>query len=104
VSLGKYGDQFGAPEFEVEIEDGTVSAIHIIRGAPCGATWEAAERIVGLPVEEASRRIGLDTQFYCFADPAGWDPIHGKSPVHFAGKIHDKALKNAIEKILTALK
>ena len=47
--------------------------------------------------------MGLDTQFYCFADPAGWDPIHGKSPVHFAGKVHSKALADAVRKILKAL-
>jgi len=80
-----------------------VSAIRVVRGAPCGASWDAAKRVVGLPVEDAARRIGLDTQFYCFADPAGWDPIHGKSPVHFAGKVHDKALRRAIEKILSTL-
>ena len=74
--------------------------MRVVRGAPCGATWEAAERIIGLPVEDAARRIGLDTQFYCIADPAGWDPIHGKSPVHFAGKVHDKALVRAIERAL----
>jgi thymidylate synthase len=38
-------------------------------------------------------------QFFCSADPAGWDPIYGKSPVHFAGKIHSKALKNAISRL-----
>ena len=34
------------------------------------------------------------------ADPGGWDPIYGKSPVHFAGKIHSKELQKAIEKVL----
>lgn len=56
--------------------------------------------MVGLPVEDGPRRIGLDTQFFCIADPAGWDPIHGRSPVHFAGKAHDKALSRAIERAL----
>jgi len=74
--------------------------VRVIRGAPCGATWEAAERMVGLKIEDGPRRIGLDTQFYCFADPAGWDPIHGKSPVHFAGNVHDRALARAIDKAL----
>ena len=82
------------------VEEGKITEVKVLRGAPCGATWEAAERVVGLSVEEAARRIGLDTQFYCIADPAGWDPIHGKSPVHFAGKVHDKALARAIERAL----
>jgi len=57
--------------------------------------------MIGVPVADAVRRIGLDTQFFCFADPAGWDPIHGKSPVHFAGRVHSQALARAIEKALS---
>ena len=101
--LGSYGDNFGAPEFEVEIEDGKISAVKVLRGAPCGASWEAAKRLIGHPAEDAVRKIGLETQFYCYADPSGWDPIYGKSPVHFAGKIHSKGLQKAIEKVLSIL-
>jgi len=72
----------------------------VIRGAPCGATWDAAERIIGLSVEDAVVRIGLETQFFCTANPAGWDPIYGKSPVHFAGEIHSAALKRALNSYL----
>jgi len=39
----------------------------------------------------------LETQFFCTADPAGWDPIYDKSPVHFAGRIHSAALKEALK-------
>ncbi len=76
----------------VEVSGGRVARIKVMHGAPCGATWEAASRILNLPVAEALVRIGLDVQYFCTADPAGWDPIHGKSPVHLAGKIHQKAL------------
>jgi len=41
--------------------------------------------------------MGLEVQFFCSADPAGWDPIYGKSPVHFAGNVHAKALEKAIK-------
>ncbi len=37
-----------------------------------------------------------ETQFFCTANPAGWDPIYGKSPVHFAGEIHSAALRRAL--------
>ncbi|MFP4476895.1 MAG: DUF166 family (seleno)protein DfsP [Desulfatibacillaceae bacterium] len=97
-SLGAYGRHFGAPEFEVDLEDGKVQEIRVVRGAPCGATWDAAGRVAGEDVDRAARRMGLDVQYFCHANPAGWDPIHGKSPVHFAGKVHDKALARAIEK------
>ncbi len=71
--------------------------VNVLRGSPCGATWEAAERMKGLSVDEAPVRMGLEPQFFCTANPAGWDPIYGKSPVHFAGNIHSQALGRAIK-------
>jgi len=82
----------------VKVFDGIITRINVLRGAPCGATWETALRVENLPVEEAIVRIGLDVQYYCIADPAGWDPIYGKSPVHLAGKFHTAALKKALKK------
>ena len=81
----------------VEIAEGKIASIRVLRGAPCGATWEAAERIIGMDVEEAPVRIGLETQFFCTANPAGWDPMYGKSPVHFAGELHKAALLKAMK-------
>ncbi len=51
-----------------------------------------------MSAKEAIIRMGLETQFFCTADPAGWDPIYGKSPVHFAGDVHAAALKKAVNK------
>jgi hypothetical protein len=86
------------PEFAVKTADGRIAGIETLRGAPCGATWEAATCVTGLPWQDAVVRIGLETQFFCTADPAGWDPIYGKSPVHFAGKLHSAALKSALQR------
>ena len=83
----------------MKVEAGKITDIKVIRGAPCGATWEAALRMLNMPTEEAIIRMGLETQFFCTADPAGWDPIYGKSPVHFAGDVHAAALKRAINYI-----
>lgn len=76
--------------------EGIIERIEVLRGAPCGATWEAAKRMKGLNVKDAMIHIGLQTQFFCTADPAGWDPMYGKSPVHFAGEIHKAAFKKAL--------
>lgn len=96
--LGKYGQQFGLPEYRVTTQEGCITAVETMRGAPCGATWEAGQRIVGLTLEKAPVRIGLETQFSCVANPAGWDPINGKSPVHVAGELHKAALLRALKK------
>jgi len=51
---------------------------------------------MGLPVEEAAVRIGLEVQYFCVADPSAWDPISGRSPVHLAGEFHKAALKSVL--------
>ena len=96
-SLGSYGKFFGAPELEIVISKGKIAEIIVKRGAPCGATWKASRKVTGMPIEDALTRIGLEVQFFCSANPAGWDPIYGKSPVHFAGHLHNAALKKAWE-------
>lgn len=103
AELGEYSTCFGAPEFEVQVKDGVIEDVVVKRGAPCGATWEAAERIEGCSVDEAPVRIGLDTQFFCTADPSNWDPIWGKSPVHLAADLHRAALSAALKKARTAV-
>jgi len=98
-NLGEYGKLFGAPEFEVVVKDNKISKINVLRGAPCGVTWDAAEKIKGLEIEDALQKLGLETQYGCTADPSDWDPIYGKSPVHLASKFHTTALQKALEKI-----
>ncbi len=97
-SLGAYGELFGAPEIDLTIKDGKVEKIDVVRGAPCGATWDAAKKIEGLDVEYAKIRYGLEVQFFCTANPAGWDPITGKSPVHIAADIHGAAFNKSMKK------
>jgi Uncharacterized protein conserved in archaea len=46
------------------LEDGLITGLEVVRGAPCGATWEAARKIVGMGAQEAIERIGLETQFF----------------------------------------
>jgi hypothetical protein len=94
--LGEYGRRFGTPRFSVTARAGRLVAIDVLRGAPCGATWSAAARMIGRPVDNAATRIGLEVQFFCSADPAGWDPLFGRSPVHFAGKVHRAAMEAAL--------
>ena len=81
------------------MEEGKLVDIGVRRGAPCGATWKAAAKVRGMDPLEAVIRMGLETQFFCSADPAGWDPIMEKSPVHFAGALHARALARALDKI-----
>jgi thymidylate synthase len=104
--LAEYGQVFGAPKIRVtldkkpdqKLDQDRIERIEVLRGAPCGATWLAADKVRGLPLSEAMTRFGLEVQFFCSANPAGWDPIYGKSPVHVAADIHTAALKTCLKK------
>ena len=89
------------PEFDVEVSEGVIAGVKVLRGAPCGATWDAAERMKGVPLDEACARIGIETQYFCTANPANWDPVCDKSPLHVAGDLHSNALKRALKKVIS---
>lgn len=94
--LGAYGEQFGLPEYDAEIKNGRIKGLHVRRGASCGATWQVIPRMIGVPVDEAPSTIGREIQYLCKADGSAFDPVSGKSPLHFAGKVHMTALKKAL--------
>lgn len=96
--LGEYGKAFGKPEIEVVVQKDIIAQIKVLKGAPCGATWNAAQKIKNMPIETALTRFGLEVQFFCTANPASWDPLWGKSPVHLAADIHSAVLKAALKK------
>lgn len=98
--LGAYGEQFGFPEFRVELRDNTISHIEVVRGAPCAATWEVLAKVLGCAVEESLSLLPREIQYLCVADPSGFDPISGKSPLHYAGHVHRAALEKAVAEAL----
>jgi len=96
--LGNYGEQFGFPEYRVELDGNRITSLEVLRGAPCGATWEIVSKVIGIDIEEAMTLLPREIQYKCTANPSRFDPITGKSPVHFAGYVHRAALKKAIDK------
>ncbi|MGC8735668.1 MAG: DUF166 family (seleno)protein DfsP [Dissulfurimicrobium sp.] len=95
-AAGAYGEQFGIPEYDVEMRDGRIEGIKVRRGAPCGATWKVTSRLIGMTSKEAISAVGREVQYLCCANPSAFDPISGKSPLHFAGEVHIIALKKGI--------
>jgi len=95
--IGNYTEKFGRPEFEVTIRDGVVEKVEVKRGAPCGATWEVAKKIVGENVSNAPRKTAILQQHYCTA-PSSYDIFTGRERgLHKAGELHLKAMEDAIE-------
>ncbi|UGV40355.1 DUF166 domain-containing protein [Methanococcoides orientis] len=74
---------FGNPVLDVEIKDGMIAKVNVIRGAPCGSTWHLAEALVGIPIEEAGPKAGLIvSQYPCRAVRGNMGGIHESSEMH----------------------
>lgn len=96
--LGEYGDQFGFPEYIIELDGNTIIHLEVLRGAPCGATWEVLTQVMGADIDEAMSLLPREVQYICTANPSRFDPVSGKSPVHYAGYVHRAALQKAIDR------
>jgi len=83
-------EEFGIPEFRIEVEEGKIREIEVIKSSPCGAAYYLAEKLKGMPVEEAISRCGLLTQFVCKGRGGP------KSAIHRAAEIHKAAIERAI--------
>jgi len=95
--LAAYSEQFGLPELYIVVTDGCIAEIEVLRGAPCGVTWQVVPRIIGRPVEEADYTMAREIQYLCAADPSKFDPLSGKSALHYAGDVHAAAVKKALK-------
>ena len=92
--IDEFAKKLGRPELSVETKDGRISRVTVLRGSPCGATWHAAEGIVGKTVDEAASMTGLFCQQYpCRAvrgTPGG---------IHTSGDLHKDAMERALGKL-----
>lgn len=88
-----FTDIFGSPELEVKTENGKISEVKVIKGAPCGSTWHMAKEIVGTPTKDAPPKAGLLIQHYpCRASRGEVGGIHESGELHKQAFI--RGLKN----------
>lgn len=93
-AVDEFAEKLGKPELEVNVKEGRITSINVIRGSPCGSTWHAAEGLIGKTVEEAPSMAGLFCQQYpCRAvrgTPGG---------IHTSGDLHKDAMERALGRV-----
>jgi len=95
-SIDVFAELFGAPGLKVEVIDGKVSGVDVLRGAPCGSTHYMAEKLPGTKIGDAKPRAGTLVQIYPCLASRRVDRFFGDAPIHVAGKIAEKALEKAL--------
>ena len=94
--IGVFASSFGLPELEIEVKDGLVRSVRVLRGAPCGSTHHMASRLVGVPAREAPRLAGLYVQTYpCLASHAR-DPVIGEDMIGLSATLAKRAVERSL--------
>jgi len=92
-AICEFSSKLSRPVLEIETENEKVSGVNVIRGAPCGSTWQMAKELIGTKIEDAPARAGLLIQQYpCRAVRGTLGGIHQSAEIH----------KDAVEKALGA--
>jgi len=103
--LQEFARYFGRPSLEIVLEeDGeTIHELIVKRGAPCGSSHYAANRIAGLKMGEAVPQGGLICLHYpCLASMQPKSTDEGvETLMHTSGIIYNESLSRAIEAVLT---
>ncbi|OYT61784.1 hypothetical protein B6U67_05320 [Methanosarcinales archaeon ex4484_138] len=90
--MEEFTAHLGQPELAVMVENGVVKKVRVLRGAPCGSTWHAAEKIVGTGVNDAAARMGLYVQQYPCRAIRG-----GKGGIHVSALLHKEAMERSLK-------
>ena len=105
-SLEKVGDKwidefalhYGLPGVEIEVEEGKIGEVTVLRSAPCGSTFFVAENLIGVVREDAVEKAGLLFHNYPCMASMEHDRIVGDTLMHIAGYKIKNAVREALEK------
>jgi hypothetical protein len=98
--LKQFASHYGRPQFHIEVEDGRISAVEVLRDAGCGCASDVAAGLIGLPVEDAIEEAGmLHHHFPCLADMEQ-DNHYRDTLMHVSGNFLKDSIKEALEPYL----
>lgn len=100
-NIARFAASFGKPQLEVDLDPAgsRITRIVVKRGAPCGSTHFAAERLVGMAAEEVLPQAGLIVHYHpCMAsmqreqlDEGMFEPV-----MNISGYVMNEELERAI--------
>ena len=96
ASIDEFAEVFGVPLLKIEVGEGRVESVEVLKGAPCGSTWFMAEKLVGVEVSEAGARAGTYVQIYPCLASRYIERLLGDAPIHVAGHIAERAVEKAL--------
>jgi len=98
--IQEFTTHFGRPKLEIEVEGDHIARVKILREAPCGSTHFVAQRLIGVPIEEAEEEAGLAHHHYpCLASMAMDDEFED-TLMHRSGLMTKLAVHDPLRPLL----
>ncbi len=87
--IAEFAHYFGQPDLKLEVDPEThlITAARVERDAVCGCARFAAERLVGIHVDEAEEKAGLFHHHYPCLASMGKDIDFGDTLMHVSGNV-----------------
>jgi hypothetical protein len=98
--IQEFATHFGRPKLEIEVENGRIARVHILREAPCGSTHLVAQRLRGIPIEKAEEEAGLAHHHYPCLASMGMDDEFEDTLMHRSGLMTKLAVHGPLRSAL----
>jgi len=101
ILLMAFASRFGRPRLRITLDDKRIAEVFVDRGAPCGSSQYAAERLRGIKIDDAVPQGGLICLHYpCLASMQPTMPKEGvETLMHLSGFIFNEELSNSLNRV-----
>jgi hypothetical protein len=94
--IQRFAERFGKPGLQVEVVDGRISKVDVLRDAACGCTRYVAERLIGTAVDDSVEEAGMLHHHYPCLASMNKDQDYLDTLMHVSGNILQDVLKDEV--------
>ncbi|HEY70699.1 MAG TPA: hypothetical protein G4O08_08965 [Anaerolineae bacterium] len=99
--IHRFVEHFGKPSLHVEVDEGKIARVEVLRDAACGCTRYVANHLVGVEVNEALETGGLLHHHYPCLASMYKEQEYFDTLMHVSGNVLKDSLKTQIKDDLT---
>ncbi len=96
-TIQRFVEHFGKPSLHVEVDEGKIVKVDVLRDAACGCTGYVAQHLVGVEVIEALETSGLLHHHYPCLASMNKEPEYFDTLMHVSGNVLKESLKTQIK-------
>jgi len=99
--ISRFAAVFGRPAFRIEVENGRVARVEVIRDSACGCARHVAANLPGTPADDAVEKAGMLHHHYPCLASMDQDPDYHDTLMHVSGHQVRDTVRAELEEHLT---